>query len=50
MADPPEVTILLLGDAECGKSIFLSYVTPFRFKPLFVIRDVDNSPKSQVPI
>jgi DNA replicative helicase MCM subunit Mcm2 (Cdc46/Mcm family) len=29
MADPPEVTILLLGDAECGKSTFLSYVTPF---------------------
>ena len=26
MADPPEVTILLLGDADCGKSTFLSYV------------------------
>jgi hypothetical protein len=29
MADLPEVTILLLGDAECGKSTFLSYVTSF---------------------
>lgn len=28
MADPPEVTILLLGDAEVGKSTFLSYVFP----------------------
>jgi len=27
MADPPEVTILLLGDAEVGKSTFLSYVS-----------------------
>ncbi|TVY32432.1 GTP-binding protein [Lachnellula subtilissima] len=26
MADPPEVNILLLGDAECGKSTFLSFV------------------------
>jgi GTPase SAR1 family protein len=26
MDDPPEVTILLLGDAEVGKSTFLSYV------------------------
>ncbi len=31
MADPPEVTILLLGDANCGKSTFLSYVS----SPLF---------------
>ena len=26
MADPPEAAILLLGDAEVGKSSFLSYV------------------------
>lgn len=26
--DPPEVPILLLGDAEVGKSTFLSYVLP----------------------
>ena len=26
MADPPEVSILLLGDANVGKSTFLSYV------------------------
>lgn len=28
MAETPEVTILLLGDAEVGKSTFLSYVCP----------------------
>jgi Ras family protein A len=28
MADPPEVTILLLGDTEVGKTTFLSYVSP----------------------
>jgi hypothetical protein len=28
MADPPEVTILLLGDAQVGKTTFLSYVAP----------------------
>lgn len=27
MAEVPEVTILLLGDAEAGKSTFLSYVS-----------------------
>ncbi|TVY13269.1 GTP-binding protein rhoA [Lachnellula arida] len=27
MADAPEVNILLLGDAECGKSTFLSFVS-----------------------
>jgi len=26
----PTVTILLLGDSECGKSTFLAYVTAFR--------------------
>ena len=29
MAETPEVTILLLGDVEVGKSTFLSYVSPF---------------------
>ena len=28
MADPPEVTILMLGDAKVGKTTFLSYVAP----------------------
>lgn len=28
MAESPEVTILLLGDADVGKSTFLSYVYP----------------------
>lgn len=31
MAETPEVTILLLGDAEVGKSTFLSYAYPFSF-------------------
>ena len=34
MADPPEITILLLGDAEVGKSTFLSYgLPPFPHPP-----------------
>jgi Ras family protein A len=33
MADPPEVTILLLGDAEVGKTTFLSCVSPPIFNP-----------------
>ena len=32
MADPPEVTILLLGDAEVGKTTFLSYVSLFSIR------------------
>jgi len=31
MSEPPEVTILLLGDDLCGKSTFLSFVPPFNF-------------------
>jgi Ras family protein A len=33
MAEAPEVTILLLGDAEVGKSMFLSYVQLQSFCP-----------------
>ena len=31
MVETPEVTILFLGDAEVGKSTFLSYVFLFSF-------------------
>lgn len=38
MADPPEVTILLLGDAEVGKSTFLSYVSiSFSLQPRLIV-------------
>jgi hypothetical protein len=39
MADPPEVTILLLGDAQVGKTTFLSYVAP-----LFLLHGFLSSP------
>ena len=29
MDEPPTVSILLLGDSDCGKSAFLSYVPLF---------------------
>jgi len=41
MADPPEVTILLLGDSEVGKSTFLSYV--FILAPLYPSSKTYNS-------
>jgi len=34
MEEPPTVSILLLGDSDCGKSTFLSYVLPPR-APIF---------------
>jgi hypothetical protein len=36
MAETPEVTILLLGDAEIGKTTFLSYGPPLFTGPRFV--------------
>ncbi|KAI9765148.1 MAG: hypothetical protein M1840_007741 [Geoglossum simile] len=41
MADPPEVTIVLLGDAEVGKSMLLSYEPPlYRIKA--AVTDISN--------
>jgi GTPase SAR1 family protein len=42
---PPEITVLLLGDSEVGKSTFLSYVTR---PPLFRRAFTDKIPQASV--
>jgi len=45
MADPPEITIVLLGDAEVGKSMFLSRLSQPNAndgKSLPLLRDLDQ--------
>ncbi|TVY56219.1 GTP-binding protein rhoA [Lachnellula cervina] len=51
MADAPEINILLLGDAECGKSTFLSRISqgpnnnsssPSKDKPIPLLKDINQ--------
>lgn len=48
MDEPPIITVLLLGDPECGKSTFLSYVAskPFFINPNILPRQLSQGQNS----